>query len=150
MERHYLSEPPHRSVGFQQDVNPEFSVRPHIEVGNVSGKVLPADLNAIQLKLLSAGGAVSQGVVFSLSNFSVRRAWLREWTGRARPGPGMECLFSSFVQSGPESYPKTIDISDRDKRRITLTNDEVDFKTPLKGDLFEMDIPPGIEIRELK
>lgn len=103
-----------------------------------------------QLKLLSAGGAVSQGVVFNLSNFAVRRSWLRERPGHARPGPALECLFSSFVQSGPESYPQTIEISDHDKRRITLTNDKVEFNRPVDGALFEMEIPPGVEIRELR
>ena len=103
-----------------------------------------------QLKLLGAGGAVGQGVVFSLSDFSVQRAWLREWTGQARPGPAFECVFSSFAQSGPESYPKNIEISDRDQRQISLINDKAAFNLPVDGALFEMEIPPGVEVRELK
>ena len=112
--------------------------------------VFAPEAGQAQLNLLNAKGAVSQGVVFNLSDFAVSRSWLRERTGRQRPGTALKCLFNSFVQSGPESYPQTIEISDRDQRRITLTNDKVEFNRPVDGALFEMEIPPGVEIRELR
>ena len=103
-----------------------------------------------QLKLLGAGGAVSQALVFSLSDFAVRRAWLEEWTGRDRPGANLECLFDSFVSQGQGNYPRNIEVKDHNQRRIALASDQLTLNQPVDGALFEMAIPAGIQVRELK
>jgi len=103
-----------------------------------------------QLKLLGADGSISQAVVFSLHDFAVRRAWLEEWSGQDRTGPNLECLFDSFVPLGLGDYPRNIELKDDQQRRVALASDQLTLNQPVDGSLFEMAIPPGIQVRELK
>ncbi len=109
-------------------------------------RVAPAPkAGAAMLELLAPGGAVAQGITFSLEDFSVLEGWLRQF-GRS---PVFSAKFSDLAARGPGRFPMRIELSDDNGRQVVLDNDTLEINPPVDGALFEPRLPPGIKVRAL-
>ena len=116
------------------------------------------------LKLLAKGGGLGQGMIFSLSDYTLHQAWLRQWTGLGGQGgldsedlPRdqdssvlLDCRFDQFVGSGAGRYPKQITIRDNQARKVSLKNFELLINPALDGALFEAKLPEGVVVSPLE
>ena len=116
------------------------------------------------LKLLAKGGGLGEGIVFSLSDFTLHQAWLRQWTGLGGQGgldsedqPKdqdssvlLDCRFSDFLQANSGRYPRQISIRDNQSRKVSLKNFELVVNPELDGELFEPKLPKGVAVSHLE
>ncbi|MBU1276840.1 MAG: hypothetical protein KJ720_15800 [Proteobacteria bacterium] len=111
-------------------------------------EVVPSDSGAGQalLRLVEPGGQVVQGVVFDLGDYAVERAWLESRGG----GPSLEMSFGRFQAALGSRYPGRLKASDGQGRSLLLISQEVKLNQKVDPALFEVSIPPGLEVVELR
>ncbi|MBU4277910.1 MAG: DUF4292 domain-containing protein [Proteobacteria bacterium] len=109
--------------------------------------VLPSDAGGGQklLRLVEPGGQVSEGVVFDPLDYAVERAWL-ESRGN---GPNLEMSFGRFSAALGSRYPGRLKAVDSQGRSLLLISQEVKLNTKVDPALFEVTVPPGLEVVEL-
>lgn len=110
------------------------------------------------LKLMEPGASMVQGVVFDLSDYAVRRSWLRRngdgsdqgqnFSGES--GPVMDLNFSAFKAFSIGRLPMEIEMKQGRDRTVGIFNEEMTPNPDLDGAIFEISPPPGIEVKELE
>ena len=136
---------------------------PIIEAGEA--RVHPDDKpGRALLKLLAKGGGLGEGMVFSLSDYALHQAWLRQWTGLGGQGGLdsehlpldqdssvlLDCRFDDFINARTGRYPKRISIRDNQSRKVSLKNFELLINPQLDGALFEAKLPKGVAVSPLE
>lgn len=99
----------------------------------------------VLLRLLEPGGQVVEGVVFDPGDYAVERAWLESRGG----GPNLDMSFGNFQASLGSRYPGRIRASDGEGRSLLLISQEVKLNQKVDPALFEVTVPPGLEVVEL-
>jgi hypothetical protein len=97
------------------------------------------------LSLLPQGGVGGLNVEFSLGDYRVNEAWLRQWPG----GVEMTCRFSDFARFPAGAYPRKIRLSDDNQRSIAISNDRLTINQPLDASRFELQLPPDLPVHPL-
>ncbi|MBU1154567.1 MAG: hypothetical protein KJ921_01895, partial [Proteobacteria bacterium] len=85
------------------------------------------------------------GVVFDPLDYAVERAWL-ESRGN---GPNLEMSFGRFQAALGSRYPGRLKAADGQGRSLLLISQEVKLNTKVDPALFEVTVPPGLEVVEL-
>ncbi len=113
------------------------ATRPRVSPHAAPGRAL--------LNLLEFGGSLEISLVFSLEDYRVEEAVLRQWPGRRE----LNARFSSFTRAGPGVYPGRLTLWDQDDRLVEITSDRLILNQPLDPDVFRLDLPPGIKLEPL-
>ena len=113
----------------------------------VKAEVLPSDSDngKTLLRLLEPGGQVAEGVVFDPTDYAVERAWLESRGG----GPNLEMSFGRFQAALGSRYPGRLKATDGQGRSLLLISHEVKLNQKVDPALFEVTVPPGLEVVEL-
>lgn len=113
----------------------------------VKAEVTPSDSDSGKslLRLLEPGGQVSEGVVFDSVDYAVERAWL-ESRGN---GPNLEMEFGNFQADLGSRYPARLKAADGQRRSLLLISHEMKLNLKVDPSLFEVTVPPGLEVVEL-
>ncbi|MCB2192071.1 MAG: DUF4292 domain-containing protein [Deltaproteobacteria bacterium] len=113
----------------------------------VKAEVMPSDSGEGKalLRLLEPGGQVSEGVLFSTSDYAVERAWLES----RGSGPSLEMEFGNFQAALGSRYPGRLKAKDGQGRSLLLISQEVKLNTKVDPALFEVSVPPGLEVVKL-
>ncbi len=109
------------------------ATRPRVSAHAAPGRAL--------LDLLELGGSLEISLVFSLEDYRVEEAVLKQWPGRRE----LNARFSSFTKAGPGFYPRRLTLWDQDDRLVEITSDRLVLNRPPDRDAFHLRLPPGIE-----
>lgn len=106
--------------------------------------MLSSEQGKALLKVNDKAG-LDEGLIFSLGDYTIYEAWLREPTS----GLGLTCRFNSFASQTDGRFPRHIELTDSDQRTLTITNDRLQINQPVDDKSFEVQLPPGLEVQEL-
>ncbi len=110
-------------------------------------EVTPSDSsNLALLRLLEQGGQVSEGLLFDPADYAVERAWLESRGG----GTNLEMSFGKFQAALGSRYPGRLKATDGQGRSLLLISQEVKLNQKVDPALFEVTVPPGLEVVELR
>lgn len=109
------------------------------------GEVLLSSTPGLALLKLSHRSGMEEGLIFSMGDYSVREAWLRQGAG----GVGLTCRFEAFISTPEGSFPRRIELADSEGRGLIINNDRLQINQALDDRLFEAAIPPGLEVQSL-
>ncbi|WP_338606610.1 LolA family protein [Desulfoferula mesophila] len=111
-------------------------------------EVIPSDSEKgmALLHLVEPGGQVAEGVVFDPGDYAIRRAWLES---RDR-GPNLDMSFDRFQEALGSRYPTQIKATDGQDRSLLLISHEMKLNQKVDASLFQVAVPPGLEVVELR
>ncbi len=118
---------------------------PEADTGQIRGQVQLSSAPGLALLRLNRRAGVDEGLIFGLGDYAVREAWLRQGGG----GIGLNCRFDAFENPPQGRFPRRIELTDSDGRSLTLNNDKLVINQDLDDRIFEIDIPPGLEVQNL-
>jgi len=97
------------------------------------------------LRLVEPGRSLSQGLIFAPTDFTVKRAWLEDTSGRVE----LELTYSHMQKALTSRYPKQLQASDGQGRNLRITNDQLELNQKPDPALFEINLPPGLAVTPL-
>jgi outer membrane lipoprotein-sorting protein len=100
---------------------------------------------AARLELMAPGGAVAQSLTFSPADYQVTATRVHQWGG----GLDLAGRFGRFQPAGAFSYPRRVELTDGDRRKVVLTSDRLEINPSLDSSLFEPKPPPGMPVEVL-
>lgn len=111
-------------------------------------EVLPSDSEKGKalLRLVEEGGQVAEGVVFDATDYAVQRAWLES----RNHGPNLNLSFGRFQEALGSRYPGQIKATDGQGRSLLLISHEMKLNQKVDASLFQVSVPPGLEVVELR
>lgn len=118
---------------------------PEAGQGQSQGQVQLSSAPGLALLRLGHRSGIEEGLIFGLGDYAVREAWLRQGQG----GVGLTCRFDSFISPPEGRFPRRIELSDSEQRNLTINNDKLQINQELDDRLFEVRIPPGLEVQSL-
>lgn len=98
------------------------------------------------LRQAQAGLGYTQSLTFALADYRVTEAWLAHNRGDL----SLRCRFSEFMPWAASAYPRHVILRETSQERtLTLRNDQLDLGAALDGVSFDVQPPPGLEVRWL-
>lgn len=138
-----------RFLGLALSPNEVFAVLaggPPLLPADAKADLAPATLDSQAiLQMLDASGQVAQRVLFDRGDFAVRRAWLQERQGRW----ALELEYGNLQPDLGSRYPRFLKVSDQEGRLLVLDNQELKLNTGPDLNLFQGQVPPGMEVTRL-
>jgi outer membrane lipoprotein-sorting protein len=112
----------------------------------VRAEVTPVEQSGMALlRLVEPGGQAVQGLIFDPTDFAVSRAWLEGPGGKA----SLEMSFGLMQKALGSRYPRRLKAADGQGRSLLLTNSQLKLNQSPDPALFEVSVPPGLEVVKL-
>jgi len=109
------------------------------------GQVTLSSQPGLALLRLSHRAGVEEGLIFSLGDYAVQEAWLSQGGG----GLGLTCRFNSFASLPEGRFPRRVELIDSEQRALTINADKLTINQALDDKVFEVALPPGLEVQNL-
>jgi outer membrane lipoprotein-sorting protein len=88
---------------------------------------------------------LEQGIIFSLDDYTVFESWVSD----RGQGNSLNAKFEALTSQAQGRFPKRIHLADQEGRALTLDGDLLRINPTLDDQLFEPNLPPGMEVQEL-